>query len=268
MTKSNRIFAIFSTLRSRNALLWYLGLLHLALLAPSAVWLLVDSRIVSGVNPWFKPIKFDISIAVYVWTMAWILQYLPHEFARRISWRITVSMLIETLLIGMQAARGVRSHFNHETPFDESVYLGMAAAIIYNFTLLLRTTWRYFHSEIDLPRPYLRGIQLGLISLLLGNVMGLYMSVQPSSSVGMVESGPGLPFLNWSTVTGDLRVPHFIGLHGLQVLLILGILLSYRNSPLTESMRTRVVDLAGCLYMGLSVWLFIAALQGQPLLVV
>jgi len=264
----NRILTIFSTLWTQNRLLWNLGLLHWALLVPSGIWFLVDSRTVSGINPWLKPIKFDISIAIYVWTMAWILQYLPPTFTKRISRAITASMLFESALIGMQAARGVRSHFNHETVFDESVYIGMAVGIMFNFVLLILTTVQFFRLKIALPLPALRGIQLGLVSLLVGNVMGIYMSLQPGSAVGMEDGGPGLPFLNWSTITGDLRVPHFIGLHGMQVLLVLGYVISGRGPLLSERMGAWIVDVASMLYMGLSLWMFMSALQGNPILVV
>lgn len=34
-----------------------------------------DSRLVMGTNPWIKPVKFAISITIYVWTVAWLLEY-------------------------------------------------------------------------------------------------------------------------------------------------------------------------------------------------
>ena len=37
---------------------------------------LFDSRLVMGINVWIKPIKFAASITIYVWTIAWLLEYL------------------------------------------------------------------------------------------------------------------------------------------------------------------------------------------------
>ena len=36
----------------------------------------VDDTTIMGINAWIKPIKFLISVAIYSWTMGWLLYYL------------------------------------------------------------------------------------------------------------------------------------------------------------------------------------------------
>ncbi|GAB3932878.1 hypothetical protein GCM10027614_02840 [Micromonospora vulcania] len=86
-------------------------------------------------------------------------------------------------------------------------------------------------------------------------------------SVGVPDGGPGLPVFGWSTTGGDLRIGHFVGLHALQALPILAILLSrFVGTRLDELTRARLVVVAGGAYGVLTVLLTWQALRGQPLL--
>ena len=62
-----------SELARRDPLLWWTGWIEIALGGAFLVGLVVDDRLILGVNPWLEPLKFALSIAIYVWTVAWLL---------------------------------------------------------------------------------------------------------------------------------------------------------------------------------------------------
>lgn len=88
-------------------------------------------------------------------------------------------------------------------------------------------------------------------------------------TVGLADGGPGLPVLGWSTVGGDLRIPHFVGMHALQLiplLLIGGELLSHRIRVLRlPTVRFRLLGIATAGYAGLLALLTWQALRGQSI---
>jgi hypothetical protein len=84
--------------------------------------------------------------------------------------------------------------------------------------------------------------------------------------VGGVDGGPGLPVVNWSFHAGDLRAPHFVGIHALQLLPLVAWLLSRHGRRLGLGTETQVglVRVAGLGYLGVVVLLVWQALRGEP----
>ena len=67
-------------------------------------------------------------------------------------------------------------------------------------------------------------VGMGLAYLMTGPTaaqLANFQGIAGAHAVGVSDGGPGLPFLGWSTVAGDLRVGHFFGLHSIQVSAIL-----------------------------------------------
>jgi hypothetical protein len=73
--------------------------------------------------------------------------------------------------------------------------------------------------------------------------------------------------LGWDTTGGDLRIPHFIGLHALQVLPLLALALTLlpATARLAEQARVRLVLIGAAGYAGLFALTLWQALRGQPL---
>ena len=257
---------IIARLKVHDRWLFNLVVFHLLLVLVTIPGVFLDSRLVTGVNPWIKPIKFDISVVIYASTMAWVLQYLSLDDAKKIGRRIAMCLLIEIVLIYLQAARGVPSHFNIANPFDGIVFSLMGLFIAYNTYLIFKTLRLFSKSKALIEEAALRlSSQYGLISLLVGSLMGGYMSSRRGHSVGGPDGGPGIPLLNWSTQFGDLRVAHFVGLHGIQIFLVLGYLLYVNREKLTPARQRVVLHLSFAVFTIFNVALFMQALLGAPL---
>jgi hypothetical protein len=260
-------YGLIRELRARNPLLFDLAAAHIVLLLIMMLIAPFDGRQVMGINPWIKPMKFAASIAIYLLTMGWLLYELPlrEEVKRRVSWAIAGTLVIEIVLITMQAARGVTSHFNDTTAFDAAVFAVMGSAITFNILVAAYVALKFWQTEANIAAPYLWGIRIGLTIFVLASLEGFAMVSHSAHSVGVPDGGPGLPVVNWSTRGGDLRVAHFFGMHALQVLPLAGYLLSTRRAESLTSNAVRWVQAAGAVYALLALLLFICAMEGRPL---
>lgn len=97
----------------------------------------------------------------------------------------------------------------------------------------------------------------------LGRVIGAH-------TVGAPDGGPGMPITDWSTVGGDLRIPHFVGMHALQALPLLAMLLTLLARRWTrlrdDTVRARIIIVGGLSYTAVLALLTWQALRGQPLI--
>jgi hypothetical protein len=240
------------------------------MLAASVVMLCIapfDARKITGINPWIKPLKFTISITIFVWTLAWFLDYLSHKrwATRLIGWGVSFVFVVEIFCIILQAARGTTSHFNVKTPFAAAVFSTMGLMIALNTVLVLLTLVLFFgRTRTELPPAYLWGIRLGLSLFLLASVEGMTMIAQFAHTVGQPDGGPGLPIVNWSTRAGDLRVAHFLGFHALQLLPLIGYGLSRWRAPLAPRRQIAYLFIVALLYTAAGLFLFRQAMSGRP----
>ena len=233
--------------------------------------MVLDDRQLLGVSVWLKPWKFAVSIAIYSLTVAWMVTLVGTgaRLARGAATAAAVALGIEIALITTQAARGVPSHFNTHTPLDAMVFDVMGASIVsvWVATLVLAVGLGW-------------GLGVGLLGMILAvlminplNQMVLQqISHAPPTlldgghTVGAPDGGPGLPITNWSTRAGDLRAPHFVGIHALQLLPLLAWLLSRHGQRLGlgGGRQVGLVHVAGGGYLGVVVLLVWQALRGEP----
>jgi hypothetical protein len=260
-------YGLIRELRARNPLLFDIGVAHLILLFMMMVIAPFDTRLVMGINPWIKPMKFAVSIAIYLLTMGWLLDELPlrENLKPLVSWTIAGTLVIEIVLITMQAARGVTSHFNNATAFDAAVFAVMGTSIAVNILVAAYVGLMFWKTEAAIPAPFLWGIRIGLTIFVLASLEGVVMVSQSAHSVGVSDGGQGLPFVNWSTRGGDLRIAHFFGIHALQALPLAGYLLSTRPAESLTSNPVRLVQVGGAVYALLALLLFLWAMAGRPL---
>ncbi|MDG4781923.1 hypothetical protein O7614_19895 [Micromonospora sp. WMMD961] len=242
-----------------------------------AVGIAVDSRVLVGAPIWLKPFKFAVSFVLYGATLAWMLTLLPQR-SRAAEWAATVIVamaVVEMVVIVGQVVRGQPSHFNGTSALNSALFSVMGAAIMVLFlahllvgivVLIRRIPDRAAATAVGW------GLGLSLLGMLAAVPMVLPMQepgidgISGAHSVGVVDGGAGLPVVGWSTTGGDLRIGHFVGLHALQALPILAILLSRFAGRLDERTRARLLVVAGAAYGVLTVMLTWQALRGQPLL--
>jgi len=241
---------------------------NVVLLAGSMAALPFDRRQILGLNPWIKPIKFEISVIIFLVTvgvMLWALGDVP-ELARSkccLGWGFGVAMIVENSVIALQSGRGVRSHMNYTTPLNASLFAAMGLFIVLNtvFAGWLLALW--MRTNTGLESAVVWGIRLGLLVLLAGSIEGLRMVAHGAHTVGAPDGTPGLPFVNWSMQYGDLRIAHFFALHALQIFPLAGMALA--------SLKVREGTQLGILFSFVAVysvavwWLFVEAMRGVPL---
>lgn len=229
-----------------------------------------DHRRILGLNPWIKPMKFDLSIIIFLVTVAFLLAALGRTGAwprgrRMIAWGLGISLLLENALINMQSLRGVRSHMNYATAFDALSFAAMGNLITIATLLIAALLILYLMTPAGLPASFRWGVCLGLLAMLAGSAEGVLMIVRYGGhTIGAADGGAGLPFVNWSTAHGDLRVAHFFAMHALQVLTLAGWLLS--RTGLRPMLQTGLTIGVAVVYMVGTGLLFRQALLGRALL--
>ncbi|MFI6824093.1 hypothetical protein ACIBJE_24605 [Micromonospora sp. NPDC050187] len=250
------------------------------------VGLVVDDRTLVGAPIWAKPFKFALSFLLYAPTLAWLLSLLRrhHTAGRRAGTVVAVTAAVEMVIIVGQVLRGRQSHYNVLTAFDATLWtiMGVSIGVLWAANLVVAVL---LLRERIADRATSSAIRLGLALAVAGMALGFLMTgptpeqattmregvatVVGAHSVGVPDGGPGLPLIGWSTTGGDLRIPHFVGMHGLQVLPLVGLALLRLGRRLPrlrdDGTRRNLVRTVAAGYAGLVALVTWQALRGQPL---
>ena len=221
-----------SRLKHTKSLFWLAIICVVVAVALIPLWIL-DSRQLLGVSVWEKPIKFYISVAIFSFTYSWLSSFLTRggRWVKLTGLVIAVSLAVENVLILAMASIGETSHFNVSTPTAIAIWSIMATfiSIVLFSTIFISLMILFQKQEFNLKLALALGsintaVGMGLAYLMTwptANQLANYQGIAGAHAVGVSDGGPGLPFLGWSTVAGDLRVGHFFGLHSIQVAAIL-----------------------------------------------
>jgi len=267
-----------------NRPLAFMIVVMLLTIVAALVGLLADPSVITGAPAWLKPLKFAVSISIYSATFIWLLSFVQghRRITGIVAWVTTAGLLVEMALIVMQVIRGTTSHFNVSTPFDGAVWSIMGISIVGIWTANLILGIVLLRQRFADP-AFGWALRLGIFISFVGMGVAFFMTTPTSAqltaskagnglpisgghSVGVADGGPGIPILGWSTVGGDLRAPHFVGLHALQLLPLFGWLVVRYGKKLETGTRKALIGIAGFGYLGLVALLTWQALRGQSII--
>lgn len=241
-----------------------------AMMVPAFIAYLGETRTFNGINLWIKPLKFMSSAAIFLFTLALFMPFLDRADRGRKSvnvavWIISIFLLLEILYITFRASRAEASHFNRESIGGIVLYAWMGITILVATVLSGWIGWLILQGKDQIARPGLRyAIGLGLVAgTALGSLTAVYMSTQAGHWVGGVPSDAGGSILfGWSRTGGDLRVAHFVGLHAMQGIPLIGWLAGF----LSERAVKPVAGVATLLWVLLTAATFAQAFYERSLL--
>lgn len=197
-----------------------------------------------------KAATFGLSFGLTLINVVWIASFLSMSRALRASLigGFTVACLLETVLVTIQAWRGVPSHFNLETTFDGLVARALAtggAVLVIVIAWLAVIAWRTRPPVADSLRV---AIRMGLLILVAAQLVGAMMIAR-----GMLLVFSGNPQAAYDTA-GSLKPAHGVAMHGILVLPLLAYALSLVDWP--EERRLQVVRLSAAVYVTLTALAF------------
>jgi hypothetical protein len=192
----------------------------------------VEEAVWAGPIGFRKPAMFGFSVGVTLLSLGWMVR----SFAARPRWQTVLmgamsgALLLEVAIISLQRFRGVPSHFNMATLLDGALWSMMGLAIIV-FALLAMVQAVLSFGKVNAPPAMRAAIRAGMVLLVFSQISGQLIVLNGSN---VVLEGGEFVAANISRAAiygaaGDLKLPHAIALHGLQVLPLLALVIGRLN---------------------------------------
>ncbi|MRH90139.1 hypothetical protein GFY24_22300 [Nocardia sp. SYP-A9097] len=252
-----------------------------------------DDRMLLNESVWLKPMKFALAFVLYSFTLAWLLSF-PHRGQRLTWWMGTIFAITGVLDVGfivMQAARGTFSHFNSQDDafnvIGQQVFMtGVPGLFLANLVIAVALSWQKV-TDRPMTRAIHAGLAIAVAGMAVAYAMGFSGKQETTDAYGhpvelvaghTFEAGQptvrdgvgGMPITHWSTTGGDLRIAHFLGLHGIQILIVAALLLPRlaRRVPWlrTERARADMIWVLALTYAGVFGVVAWQAFRGQALI--
>ncbi|MCC0806777.1 hypothetical protein FPV16_11165 [Methylobacterium sp. W2] len=263
LTGQDRRPTALARLRADDPVLTAFGLACLLTGAVTLALPLIDGRLIDGAFVWTKPGKFFVSVGVYALTFAWFTGYVRPDHRHSRSLRTGRLLLVvaggfELGYITLQAARAEASHFNDGDPLHAILYAFMGILALTLLAAKIPLAIAVAVRPLPGLEPSLRlAVVLGLaMTVILGAATGIALSANRSHAVGPI--GAAWPLLGWNRAGGDLRIAHFLGMHGEQILPLVAAGFMALGWP----RRRALVTLVACLLCGLIATAWIQAGRG------
>jgi hypothetical protein len=183
-----------------------------------------------------KAATFGLSFGLTLPSVAWATSYLRLPARGLVLGVFIATCVVETVLISMQAWRGVPSHFNFATPFDTAVSTTLALGGGVIVLVGVVCTLAAFAGAAELAPSMALAVRTGLVVLLVAFATGAVMVAR-----GVVEARGGQAQLAYDTA-GSLKPLHAVAMHVVLVLPALAWLLAHTSWP--EARRMRLVWVA------------------------
>jgi len=208
------------TFKNKNELLFWFGFANALTFAFLVVLSFISTIEFAGTNTWHKPIKFALSTWILSWTLVWYSAYLPSsKDLQVVNLLIVFTLSFEVIYITFQASKGEASHFNDSSTLSSILFtlMGLAASIAtlcvgYYGIKLLNV------SNLTLPDYYIRSIIIGITIFVIAAFTGFAIGRNPPYIPEITSAIQRIPFLHWSLNGLDPRIPHFFGMHAIQII--------------------------------------------------